>query len=85
MGRKWKEWEFTKKLLEKEGLRNAKVTWWDFQGSKWEGDLEGVRERGQGFDSWLARRMVQDKVVRERIIGEGAVREESIVLADGGA
>jgi hypothetical protein len=85
MRRKWKEWEFTKRLLEKEGLRNAKITWWGFQGSKREGDPEGVRERGQGFDSWLARRMVQDKVVRERMIGEGAVREESIVLAGGGA
>jgi hypothetical protein len=85
MGRKWKEWEFTKRLLEKEGLRNAKVTWWGFQGSKWEGNVEGVQERGQGFDSWLARRMVQDKVVRERMVGEGVVREDSIVLASGGA
>jgi hypothetical protein len=84
-GRKWKEWEFTKRLLEKEGLRSAKVTWWGFQGSKWEGDVEGVQERGQGFDSWLARRMVQDKVVRERMVGEGVVREESIVLAGEGA
>lgn len=84
-GRKWKEWEFTKRLLEKEGLRNAKVTWWGFQGSEWEGDVEGVQEWGQSFDSWLARRMVQDKAVRERMVGEGVVREESIVLAGEGA
>ncbi|PMD48831.1 hypothetical protein L207DRAFT_17923 [Hyaloscypha variabilis F] len=74
--RKWREWVFIKKLVEVEGLRKARVTWWGFQGGE-----KGTQERGQGFDSWLARRMVGDQVVRERMVGEGVVREGVVVLS----
>ncbi|KAE9376642.1 hypothetical protein N431DRAFT_332204 [Stipitochalara longipes BDJ] len=78
--RKWREWEFIKKLVEVEGLRKAKVTWWSFQGGG-----KGGEERGQGFDSWLARRMVGDQVVRERMLGDGVVREGAVMLSGVGA
>lgn len=78
--KKWREWEFTHGLLNMEGLRRAKVTWWGFQGEK----VDGQEQSGQGFDSWLARRMVQDEVVRERMVTEGVVREGSVILASGG-
>ena len=70
VARRWREWEWIQELLGQE--RKARVTWWGFQG-------EGVM-RGQGFDSWLARRMVMDHVVREKMVEEGVVREGVIVL-----
>jgi hypothetical protein len=73
--RKWKEWEFIRELMGIEGLRRAEVTWWGCQGEE--------KERGQGFDSSLARRMVGDKVVRERMVMEGVVKEGRVVLAGG--
>lgn len=75
MERKWKEWEFIRELMGIEGLRRAEVTWWGCQGEE--------KERGQGFDSSLARRMVGDKVVRERMVMEGVVKEGRVVLAGG--
>jgi hypothetical protein len=72
--KRWREWEWTKELLQMEALRNAKVTWWGFQSTK------GVEGRTVGFDSWLAGRMVGDKLVRDRIVGQGDVIEGSIIL-----
>jgi 2EXR family len=75
--RKWKEWEWISGLLGMESLRKARVTWWGFQGG------EGQEGRGNGFDSWLARRMVGDKVVRDKMVREGVVIEGSVVLTGG--
>jgi hypothetical protein len=57
-----------------ESLRKAKVTWWGFQGA------EGQEGRGSGFDSWLARRMVGDRDVRDKMVREGVVIKGSVVL-----
>jgi hypothetical protein len=75
MERKWREWGIVKGLMEVGELRKARITWWGFDG-------EG-QERGQGqvFESWLARRMVGDKVVRERMVSEAVVKEGVVVLA----
>jgi hypothetical protein len=75
MEKKWTQWEFIKGLMGNEGLKRAEVTWWGFHGEE--------KERGQGFDSWLARRMVGDSVVRERMAMEGVVKEGRVVLAGG--
>jgi hypothetical protein len=72
--RKWREWEWIRGLLGIESLRKAKVTWWGFQGA------EGQEGRGSGFDSWLARRMVGDRVVRDKMVREGVVIKGSVVL-----
>jgi hypothetical protein len=70
---RWREWEWTRDLLRMEALRQAKVTWWGFEG-----------QDGR-FDSWLARRMVGDRLVRERMIREGMVVEGFVVIPGKGA
>lgn len=75
MERKWREWGIVKGLMEVGELRRVKVTWWGFDG---EGQERG---RGQVFDSWLARRMVGDKVLREMMVSGGVVKEGVVVLA----
>lgn len=72
--KRWREWEWTKDLLQMEALRNAKVTWWGLQSAK------GDEGQTVGFDSWLAGRMVADKTVRDRMVEQGVVTEESVVL-----
>ncbi len=74
---KWREWDWISGLLEMQSLRNAKVTWWGFQGE------EGLDGRAKGFDSWLGRRMMGDKLVRDRVIREGVVVEGTVVLTGG--
>ncbi|KAH6678086.1 hypothetical protein B0J14DRAFT_581863 [Halenospora varia] len=70
----WHEWEYTKGLLEMEALRAMKVTWWGFCSEK------GQEGQTIGFDSWLAGRMVGDKLVRDRMIKDGVVVEGVVVL-----
>lgn len=71
--KRWRDWEWTCDLLKLESLKKAKITWWRFQG------LEA--EAGEvHFDAWLAGRMVADGIVKERLIKEGIVVEESVVL-----
>lgn len=72
--KRWTEWEWTKELLQMEALRNAKVTWWGFQ------SLKGDEGQAVGFDSWLASRMVGDKLVRDRMVEQGVVVERSVVV-----
>ena len=67
---RWKEWYWTRDLLQSRGLRKARITWWGFQNLKDESN----------FDSWLAGRMVSDKIVKERMIKEGLVIEGVTVL-----
>jgi hypothetical protein len=67
----WREWEWTRALLMTPSLRHVKVTWWGF----------AMDKVGQGrFDSWLGRRMVADKLVRDRMVWEGCVIEGVCVL-----
>ena len=71
--RRWREWEWTHDLLQMGALRQARITWWGFEGMK--------GENGESsFDSWLAGRMVGDRVVRERMLREGVVEEGVVVL-----
>lgn len=73
-GHLWREWEWTRKLLLVPGLRHVKVTWWGF----------AMDKVGQGrFDSWLGRRMVADKLVRDRMVWEGCVVEGVCVVPGG--
>jgi len=65
-GREWKEWEWTKELLGLETVRKTKITTWNFQNISDE----------KHFDSWLAGRMVGDRLVKERMIGEEVVVQE---------
>jgi hypothetical protein len=78
MERLWREWGLVEGLMGVGELRRLRVTWWGFDGEGHE------RGQGQGFDSWLARRMVGDRVVRERMVSEGVVKEGVVVLAGGG-
>jgi hypothetical protein len=78
MESRWKDWGFVKGLMGLGELRRARVTWWGFDGKGQE------RGQGQGFGSWLARRMVGDKVVREKMVSEGVVKEGIVVLSGGG-
>ena len=66
----WKEWYWTRDLLQSISLGKARITWWGFQ---------NVRDESN-FDSWLAGRMVSDKIVKERMIREGLVIEGVTVL-----
>lgn len=75
----WRKWEYTKGLLEMEALKAMKVTWWGFCSEK------GQEGQAIGFDSWLAGRMVGDKLVRDRMIREGVVIEGVAVLKGMGA
>lgn len=72
--KRWREWEWTKELLQMEALRNAKVNWWGFPTTK------GDERQTVGFDSWLAGRMVGDKLMRARMVEQGVVVEGSVVL-----
>jgi hypothetical protein len=65
---RWREWEWTRDLLQLEALRKAKITWWGYQSI-------GGSEGEHSFDSWLARRMVGDRLVTDRMIREGVVVE----------
>jgi hypothetical protein len=56
-----------------DALRQARITWWGFQ------SIRG--ENGESnFDSWLAGRMVGDRVLRERMVWEGVAEEGVVVL-----
>jgi hypothetical protein len=61
-GKLWRQWEWTRALLKIEALRHVKVTCWGFVASK---------TRETKFDGWLGRRMVADKLVRDRMVYEG--------------
>lgn len=66
----WRRWVWTRDLLALESLRRVVVQVWGFQ---------NVRD-DTNFDSWLAGRMVGDRVVKQKLIKEGVVRESRVVL-----
>jgi hypothetical protein len=68
--KQWREWEWMRDLLALESLRKVDVRVWGFQ---------NIRDE-TNFDSWLAGRMVGDRVVRQRMIKEGVVNEQRIDL-----
>lgn len=70
----WKEWEWTRKLLEVEALQKLRVTWWGFHVTE---SIDG------SFSSWLGKRMVSDKVVKDRMVKSGNVIEGFVVLPGG--
>jgi hypothetical protein len=69
-GKVWRQWEWTRALLKVEALRHVKVTWWGFASNAGEAK----------FDSWLGRRMVADKLVRDRMVYEGRIVEGVTVV-----
>lgn len=86
--KQWREWDYTASLLQAEGLKEARVTWWGFNNEN-----ENAVERlstddgfqtsnysGKEFDSWVAGRMVGDVLVRDRMIKDGIVLEGVVVL-----
>ena len=73
--RKWSEWDWVRELLEMEALRTAKITWWGFENLGVSG-----RNGETAFDSWLARRMTCDNLVRDRMLRDGVVVEGVVVL-----
>ncbi|KUJ07567.1 uncharacterized protein LY89DRAFT_742796 [Mollisia scopiformis] len=89
--RKWREWEYTASLLQAEGLREARVTWWGFGSGEEKGveelQMDGtmMRVRPERFDSWVARRMVGDRLVREKMVRDGVVVEGVVVVRGSGA
>lgn len=58
------DWSYTKQLLEHEGLRSAKVTWWGFRA--------GVR-------TFLAKWMLESCLLTEEMIREGEVVQGVVV------
>ncbi|TVY18121.1 hypothetical protein LARI1_G004068 [Lachnellula arida] len=70
-----REWEWTKELLDMDALRCARVTWWGFK------SVEGEGTAAAGFDSWMAGRMVADKLARDRMVKQGLVVEGSLVVS----
>jgi hypothetical protein len=66
---KWREWAWTKGVLDLEGLCVAKITWWGFD--------TGEEKR---FDPQIAGLMVRDQVMRKRMVRDGGVIEGVVVL-----
>lgn len=54
-------WESTRKLLDHEGLRSAKITWWKF---------------GEGVKSFLAKWMLESALLTEEMVREGQWKGE---------
>ncbi|RDW94380.1 hypothetical protein BP5796_00143 [Coleophoma crateriformis] len=71
--RLWREWEWTSDLLKLEVLKGLRITWWGF-------NSQATREGTTGFDSWLARRMIGDGLVRDRMVREGLLIEGLVVV-----
>lgn len=68
----WKEWDWTRKLLNSVSTLKAKVTWWQFN---------PVGENGESsVDSWLAKRMAIDSAVKEKMIKSGILVECMAVI-----
>jgi hypothetical protein len=65
-------------LLNLPSLREARIITWDFQ-------IGGKEGGKQGFDTWLAERMVADEVTRGRMVKEGLVRERVVRVRGLGA
>ena len=75
----WREWIWTKALLELESLKIATITVWSINSAR------GQAGGNIGFDSWLAGRMVADNLVRDRMVKEGVVEERRVVVAGNAA
>jgi hypothetical protein len=68
---RWRNWEWTHDLLQLKELQTAKIRCWGFQDAR-----EEIEKKS--FDSWLAGRMVGDRVLRDRMIKNGLVLEKSV-------
>ncbi|KAF7860734.1 hypothetical protein EAF04_008252 [Stromatinia cepivora] len=55
------EWDYTRKLLAHDGLRSAKVTWWEFR---------------TGAKTFMAKWMLENRLWTEDMIREGAVVQD---------
>ena len=72
---RWREWEWTRELLDIDALRCARLTWWGFS------SVEGGGMPAAGFDSWMAGRMMVDRLARDRMVEQGLVVEGSLVVS----
>lgn len=77
---RWKNWSWTHDLLRLDGLREVSIKTWIFRDPESKGrKLEGG-EGKEGFDYWLACRMVSDQGLRGRAVWDGVVEEDITVL-----
>ncbi|KAJ8061226.1 hypothetical protein OCU04_010298 [Sclerotinia nivalis] len=58
------EWDYTRKLLAHDGLRSAKVTWWEFRA---------------GAKTLMAKWMLENRLWTEDMIREGAVVQDVVI------
>lgn len=75
----WREWHYTRTILNIPGLRRANIMVWDFPHAGLE-TLSWSPGGREGFDGWLARKMVDDAFIKERMIKDGVLGEERIVV-----
>ncbi|KAL3427857.1 hypothetical protein PVAG01_01366 [Phlyctema vagabunda] len=76
--KEWREWNWTHDLLDLEVLNALNITYWGFNRS-------AGPPAGASFDSWLAKRMVNDRLVKERMIRDGVAVEGIMVLRGQGS
>lgn len=79
MEKKWRQWKWTEDLLSMPSLRQTKITCWSAAPPK----MEEVVDFGvtvPRFDSWVAGRMVADSILREKMVKDGVVVSEEVVV-----
>jgi hypothetical protein len=76
----WREWYYTRTILDIPNLRTVSITVWGFPHAGME-TLSWSPGGREGFDGWLARKMVDDSVLKKRMIGEGVVEEREVLVS----
>ncbi|KAG4440278.1 hypothetical protein IFR05_004239 [Cadophora sp. M221] len=77
--RKWRQWKWTEDILSMSSLRRTKITCWAaLPPTLDDGGVFGVTV--PKFDSWVAGRMVADAMLREKMIKDGVVVSEDVVV-----
>jgi hypothetical protein len=77
----WRKWEYVHALTACPALREVKVRYWAFPATHMGfGAGAGEAEGEVGFDGWLAKRMVGDELMRERMVRGGIALEGIVVL-----
>ncbi|KAL2066982.1 hypothetical protein VTL71DRAFT_1406 [Oculimacula yallundae] len=77
--RRWREWEWTEDLLSIPSLRQTRITCWSALPPTIDDEASfGVTV--PKFDSWVAGRMIADGMLREKMVKEGVVVSEEVVI-----
>ena len=77
--RRWRDWKWTDDLLSMPTLRQTRITCWAAVPPKME-DFVDFDVTVPKFDSWVAGRMVADSALREKMVKEGVIVSEEIVV-----